>query len=221
MNVLVIAPHPDDEVLGCGGTIHRLHEEGHAVNVAICTKGWAPLFEESQVNAVRDHARKANKYIGTDGLLFMDLPVTKLALMPRHELNGLFAELMNQARPDWLFLAHRGDRHEDHRQIFDACMVAARPTPGRHRITRIVAYETVSETHWTVPGVEPAFTPNFYVDISAHLQAKLEAFVQYENQLHPFPHPRSGEALEALARFRGSTVGFEAAEAFMLVRDLM
>lgn len=220
MKVLVISPHPDDEILGCGGTMHRLSSEGHEVNVAICTKGWPPLFEESQVRAVRDHARKANKIIGTTGLSFMDLPVTKLSMIPRHELNGMFAGLLDQAKPDWLFLAHRGDRHEDHRQIFDACMVAVRPAPEKHRISRILAYETISETHWTVPGVEPAFTPTLYVDISDHLQAKLEGFVQYENQVRPFPHPRSGEALEALARFRGSVVGMEAAEAYVVIRDL-
>lgn len=220
MKALVIAPHPDDEILGCGGTMHRLISQGDHVEVVVCTKGWPPLFDDAQVQAVREHAKKANDQIGVRKLSFLDLPVTKLNTLPKHEINDVFAKLLARTQPDWLFLPHRGDRHEDHRQVFDACLVAARPQPTGHRIARILAYETISESHWTAPGIEPPFVPNVHIDITKHIAAKLDAFRRYQNQTHGFPHPRSVEGLEALARFRGSVIGVEAAEAFMLVREL-
>lgn len=219
MKVLVVAPHPDDEVLGVGGTIHRLSGEGHDVTVAIATKGWSPLFAESQVSQVRSEALAANDRLGTGELRFLDLPVTRLHALPEHELNGALDALFSEETPDWVFLPFPGDRHEDHRQIFDACQVALRPTPDRRPIRRIVCYETVSETHWAAPGVEPAFSPQWFVDVSDHLDAKLEAMGRYASQLRPTPDARSLEAVSALAKWRGSVVGMGAAEAFVVVRE--
>ncbi|MCP4245936.1 MAG: PIG-L family deacetylase, partial [bacterium] len=143
-NVLIIAPHPDDEVLGCGGTIARLARAGRQVTVAIVTKG-TPLFPATQVRRVRAEARKANQQLGVRKLLFLDLPVTTLHLMPEHKLNKVFAGLIGKVKPDTVFLPFPGDRHEDHRQIFDAAMVAMRPDGRRTRAARICCYETVSE----------------------------------------------------------------------------
>ncbi len=219
-NVLIIAPHPDDEVLGCGGTIARLAAEGSDVAVAIVTKG-TPLFPAAQVRRVRAEARQAGKHLGVRQLLFLDLPVTTLHLIPRHKLNGIFADLIGKTvKPDTVFLPFPGDRHEDHRQVFDAAMVAMRPDGRRHRVDRICCYETVSETHWSAPGIEPVFQPNWYVDISRTLDAKLAAMRRYASQLEDGIPARSLSALEALARFRGSIAGMPAAEAFQIVRDL-
>lgn len=219
MKVLVIAPHPDDEVLGLGGTMHRLAAERHDVVVAIATKGWAPLFPDEQVAQVRAEAEAANAGLGVRRVRFMDLPVTRLEALPRHELNAAFDELIRTERPDMVFLPFPGDRHEDHRQTFGAALVALRPTAGRPTVGRVLCYETVSETHWAAAQVEPGFEPQLYVDIGAHLDAKLAAMSVYRSQLRTAPDARSLEAVRALAQWRGSVMNLRAAEAFVVVRE--
>lgn len=221
MRILVIAPHPDDEVLGCGGTIARYAAAGGEVYIAIITKGWAPLFPAAQVAQVRSEARAAAELLGATQVHFVDLPVTQLHLMPEHELNAAIGKLFADVRPTWALLPFRSDLHEDHKQIFDACMVACRPLPSQANLVRILCYETLSETHWHAPGIEPAFTPHVYIDISTTLTKKLEAMQCYASQVRPAPNARSLESIEALARFRGMTVGYSAAEAFVVVRELM
>jgi LmbE family N-acetylglucosaminyl deacetylase len=219
MKTLVIAPHPDDEVLGAGGTIHRLSGEGEEVVVAIVTKGWAPLFPDAQVAQVRAEAEAASKILGVHSLRFMGLPVTTLHALPRHELNAAFSKLISDVRPEQVFLPFPGDRHEDHRQVFDAGMVALRPNASGNPVRRIYCYETVSETHWAAARVEPSFEPQLWMDISPHLDAKLEAMAAYASQVRPAPDARSLEAVRGLATWRGSVVGMPAAEAFVIVRE--
>jgi LmbE family N-acetylglucosaminyl deacetylase len=219
MKVLVISPHPDDEVLGAGGTIHRLASEGHDVTVAIVTKGWTPLFPDEQVRQVRDEAQAASAVLGVRKVRFMDLPVTKLHMLPEHELNAAFDQLISDEKPEWVFLPFPGDRHEDHRQVFDGGLVALRPVAERSFVKRILCYETVSETHWAASRIEPPFEPQLWFDIADHLKAKLAAMAKYASQVRAAPDARSLEAISALATWRGSVVGMPAAEAFMLVRE--
>lgn len=218
-HVLVIAPHPDDEVLGCGASIASWALGSTRVTVAIVTTG-LPLYPESQVTAVRGEARGANDYLGVSDLRFLDLPVTTLHLMPEHELNKVFIDLVADTRPDVVLLPFPGDRHEDHRQIFDAALVALRTDGRRHRVARVACYETVSETHWSAAGIEPVFDPNWFVDVTDTLDTKLDAMRLYESQLADGIPARSIQAITALARFRGSIVGLDAAEAFCIIRDL-
>ena len=220
MKVLAIAPHPDDEVLGAGGTIARLASEGNEVTVVIVTKGWLPLFADAQVEKVRAEARAANETLGVKSLRFMDLPVTKLNEIPKHELNNEFERLVKEERPELVFLPFCSDLQEDHRQVFHACMVALRPLVSRKHVRQILCYETVSETHWSAAHIEPCFQPQLWVDISNHLPAKLEAMRRYESQLQPPPDARSLEAISSLAKWRGSMVGMSAAECFVVVREL-
>ncbi|GMV97179.1 MAG: GlcNAc-PI de-N-acetylase [Phycisphaerae bacterium] len=217
--MLVVAPHPDDEVLGCGGTIRKRVLAGEKVSVAIVTRG-TPLFPAAQVRRVRAEARQAAARLGVAGLRFLDLPVTTLHLIPKHRLNAAFSELLAETRPEQVFIPFPGDRHEDHRQVFEAMMVALRPDGRRHRAARVACYETVSETHWSAAGVEPAFEPNWYVDITATLPDKLAAMRAYASQLEEAVPARSLQAIEALARFRGSVAGVQAAEAFCIVREI-
>jgi len=219
MKVLVVSPHPDDEVLGVGGTIARLASEGNDVTIVIVTKGWEPLFENSQVKQVRAEARAASETLGAKSLRFMDLPVTKLSIMPKHELNEKFEKLINEENPELVFLPFYGDRHEDHRQVFDACMVALRPVGNQRHVKQILCYETVSETHLSTAYVEPYFEPQLWVDISKHLSTKLKAMRKYKSQLRLEPDARSLEAISSLAKWRGSTVGMPAAECFVVVRE--
>jgi LmbE family N-acetylglucosaminyl deacetylase len=219
MKVLVVAPHPDDEVLGAGGTIARLASEGNDITVAIVTKGWHPLFSDTQVEQVRAEAQCANALLGVKSLRFMDLPVTKLSSIPVHELNKLFDRLIDEEKPQLVLLPFCSDRHEDHRQVFDASMVALRPLSNRNYVRQILSFETVSETHWSAAYAEPSFQPQLWVDIVDHLPTKLAAMQKYQSQLQPIPNSRSLEAISSLAKWRGSTAGMYAAECFVVIRQ--
>lgn len=216
---LVLAPHPDDEVLGCGGTMARIVASGGTVEVAVVTQGQAPRFDAAQVAIVRAETERAHALLGIARTHFLGLPAAELDRMAHADLNHAIAQVVAKVRPDTLFVPFVGDLHLDHRLVFDAAMVAARPR-GADYPRRILAYETVSETNWSAPGLAPAFQPNVFVDVSDHIDAKIAAFACFASQCRPFPDERSIETLRALAAVRGSTVTVPAAEAFMLVREV-
>jgi LmbE family N-acetylglucosaminyl deacetylase len=200
--------------------MRQMTAEGHDVTVVVATRGWAPLFPKEQVDQVRAESSEACRALDLQEPRFLDLPVTKLHEIPEAELNKTFADLFDEVRPDWVFLPFPGDRHEDHRQVFDACMVALRPSPHWRGPRMVLCYETVSETHWTAAGMEPAFSPQYWVDISDHIEAKCLAMRRYASQVRSAPDARSIEAIRALATWRGSVIGVPAAEAFMVVRGI-
>ena len=216
---LVIAPHPDDEVLGCGGTIARLAAMARHVEVVIATQGKLPRFTAAQVERVQAEARQAHELLGIARTHFLDFEAAALDCVPRAELNEGIATVVAESRPDTLFLPFPGDLHFDHGLIFEAAMVAARPV-GAHYPRRVLAYETVSETNWAAPFLTPPFQPHVFIDISEHLDRKIEAFGCFESQVRPFPNERSFETLRALAQVRGSCVSRSAAEAFVLIREV-
>jgi N-acetylglucosamine malate deacetylase 1 len=218
--VLAIAPHPDDEVLGAGGTIARLSDAGAEVIVAIVTKGAPPLFSDAGAAKVRGEARAAHARLGVARTVFLDQPAARLDEVPHHQLNRAFGELLREVSPDMLLLPFAGDIHLDHQLTTLSAMVAARPL-GADSPRRILCYETLSETNWNAPFMTPSFVPNVFVDISGQLERKLDAMRLYGSQQRDFPHERSLTALRALAMLRGSTVHRPAAEAFMLVRQVI
>lgn len=219
-SVLVLAPHPDDEVLGVGGTIARRRHEGHAVVVAVVTRGYPPYVSEAGNRINREHCLRAHRVLGVSGTRFLDFPAARLDTVAHADLNAAVGTLMDELRPQEVYLPFAGDIHLDHQLAALSAMVAARPcrasTPSA-----VYAYETLSETNWNAPGIAPAFQPNVFVNITDHLDTKLKAFRAFEMQVQPFPHERSVDALEALARLRGATVGLHAAEAFMLLRHVI
>lgn len=219
MTVLVIAPHPDDEVLGCGGTIAKRVSEGHDVYVCVVTKGCEPLFPESQVERVRTECRQADVYLGVKETVFLDFPAVMLESVPRYELNEGIAGVIRRIKPDEVYLPHRGDMQLDHKMTVDAAMVALRPK-YEHIVKRIYAYETLSETGWDIPNSSNEFIPTVYEDISKVMKKKTEAMRLFQSQLSSFPAARSLEAVEVLAKHRGATVNVTAAEAFMLIREI-
>jgi LmbE family N-acetylglucosaminyl deacetylase len=216
---LVLAPHPDDEILGCGGTIARIVAEGGDVQVAIVTSGQEPRFDRTQVDQVADEAKQAHRLLGISRTHFLGLPAAELDRMAQADLNDAIGRIVAEVRPDTLFIPFGGDLHFEHRLVFDAALVAARPR-GSDYPSRVYAYETLSETNWSAPGLSPAFRPNVFIDIDDYLEAKLSAFRCFVSQCRPFPDERSIETLRALAALRGSTVTRRAAEAFMLVREV-
>ncbi|WP_101653148.1 PIG-L deacetylase family protein [Brevibacterium ihuae] len=215
--VLVIAPHPDDEVLGCGGTIAAWSAAGATVVVLTVCSDLPPLYREGLAAEIEAEAREAHRVLGVAHSEFLDLPSVEVARLPVAELNGGVERCARELRPD-VVLAPFPDRHVDHRAVFDAAMVAARPVGPGTDIGLVALYETVSETFWNAPGAEPTFAPTWFVDIGDTLRAKLDAFACFRSQLQEHPGPRTLEALEALAVFRGSQQSMRAAEAFQVVR---
>lgn len=218
--VLVVAPHPDDEILGCGGTIARLAEQDQAVHVLVATRGMPPAFAEEGVQKVRKEMRAAHEMLDVVETHETDLPAAALDTVPAAQVNAEIGQVIDAVAPDTIFVPHIGDIHGDHAIVFQACMVAARPRHDRAP-SRILCYETLSETNWYAPPLTPAFLPNVFIDISSTLERKLDAFRCFESQVKPFPEERSIEALEALARSRGATVHLKAAEAFMNIRHIV
>lgn len=220
MKVLVIAPHPDDEILGCGGSIAKHVDAGDKVYVAIVTKGCEPIFPESQVIKVRGECRKADALLGVTETIFMDFPAAMLESVPRYEFNGAFIELVRRILPDIVYLPHRGDMQLDHKMTVDAAMVALRPK-YQHVVKKIYAYETLSETGWDIPNTENEFVPVLYNDISDYLDKKIEAMNLFASQISSYPNPRSVEGIRALAVYRGTNMGLKAAEAFSIIREIV
>ena len=224
MKVLVVAPHADDETLGVGGTIAKHVTSGDQVTVAIMTGHGSephPLWPEETWTTVRDEARQALALLGVHDILFREIPAAMVAEQPQWQLNAVTQETLDRVQPEVLYVPFPFDMHTDHRQIFHSLSVAWRPSnPNGYRVREIYAYEVPSETHWNAPDLEPGFLPNTWLDIGEHLQEKLRALKCYRSQIPAWPHARSIEALEHLARWRGSQVGVEAAEAFVLIRRL-
>ena len=219
MKILVIAPHPDDEVLGCGGIISKYAAAGHDVYVAIITKGAEPLFSKQDNIIDEKEAKAAHKLLGVKETFWLDFPAAMLESVPRYQLNSQIGKIIKKVNPEEVYIPHRGDMHLDHKMIVDACMVGLRPR-GKQVVSRIYAYETLSETEWDIPNVVNAFIPNVYVDITKHIDKKIKAMKLYKTQICEYPDPRSEEAIRALAILRGSTVSTKYAESFMLIREI-
>jgi LmbE family N-acetylglucosaminyl deacetylase len=218
--VLVIAPHPDDEVLGAGGTMARLAAEGREVHVCIVTSGEPPRYDTAQTERVRAEAARAHERLGVTETHWLGFPAAGLSETPHADLNAGIAQLVQALAPDLVLVPHPGDMHLDHQACFTSTLVACRP----HQATYpplIMAYETLSETNWNAPHLTPGFLPSVFVDISDTLEAKLDAFALFESQVRPAPHERSPETLRALATLRGATVHRDACEAFVPVRMVL
>jgi LmbE family N-acetylglucosaminyl deacetylase len=211
----VIAPHPDDETLGAGGTIARFADRGVEVSVLIVSGHLPPLYPPEAFEVTRAEAERALKVLGVHRWEFLQIPATMVHEVPVAELNGKITHFVRETNPEAVLLPFP-DRHIDHRIIFDASVVACRPVHADAPKV-VLAYETLSETHWNVPGIEPAFVPEFYVDTSGHMDRKREALDCYASQIDGAPS-RSTDACMALARFRGSQNGCQYAEAFKVVR---
>jgi len=220
MRALVVAPHPDDEILGAGGVMARLIAEGSELYVVIVTKGTEPMFSREGTIQCRKDARAAHELLGVRETEFLDLPAALLDTVPHSELNSAIEGAIARIRPDVLFVPFPGDIHLDHRLVFESVMVACRPN-GQAVPRSIYAYETLSETNWNAPGLYSNFAPNVFVDVSDFLERKLEALRLYQDELRSFPNERSEEAVMALARHRGATVFCAAAEAFVLIRSIV
>lgn len=219
MNILVIAPHADDEVLGLGATMAKYIDNGHNVYICIVTKGVKPLFDDAYMDILRNETLIAHKILGSAKTYFLEFPSVMLEQVPRYEINNKIFNVVQEVKPDIVYMPHFGDMQKDHQIVAEAVMVAVRPKYN-HRIKEVYAYETLSETEWSNPHSANAFMPNVYNDVSNYLDKKIEVMKCFQTQLSDFPNPRSLEAIVALAKYRGSTINAMAAEAFMLIRGI-
>lgn len=218
MRTLIVAPHPDDEVLGTGGTLLRRKAEGAQTAWLIVTSiseqaGWP----EAQVQARAAQIERIRALFGFDAVYELGFPAAQLDRVATGELVGALSSAFSDFRPTEVFLPHGADIHSDHRITAEA---AASCTKWfRHpSIQRVLAYETLSETDFSL-GSPSHFRPNVFIDVAAYLGRKMEALAVYESELGEFPFPRSVEAVRALAALRGAASGFPAAEAFELLRE--
>jgi len=221
--VLIVAPHCDDEVLGCGGAMARHTLLGGEVHVAIMTNGHlgAPeLFSEEGTIKVRKEALEAHKILGVTKTHFFNFPAPRLDSVPGYKLALKLSELIQTIKPEIIYIPHRGDIHKDHTHTFDAALVAARPI-NDNPVKYIYAYETLSETEWAAPFSDDAFIPSRFINISDTLDTKLRAFSCFTTQIKKPPHPRCLENIKYLAKIRGATVGCSAAEAFSVIREII
>ena len=213
-SVLCVAAHPDDEVLGAGGTLARHADAGHEVHVLIVTEGATTQYDDPElVEEKVAAAEECGERLGIDTVHFGELPDMRLDSTPHVEVNAVIEACIESVEPDVAYTHTHHDVNQDHVAVAESTMVATRPGSG---VERILAYETPSGTEWAAGD---RFEPTVYVDVTDHLDTKVAAFDAYEMEQRPYPHPRSERAVRAKAATRGTEAGFEAAEAFRLLRE--
>ncbi len=220
--VLIIAAHPDDESYGLGGVIGRHVAQGDSVSVLILTDGVTARHNATDLQ--QDTARKACAELGVDDVHFAGFADQRLDAMPLLDVIEPIQELIGDRQPRVVYTHHGGDVNQDHRMAFEATLVAVRPF-GANPVERVLCYDMASSTEWGPPFESWSFLPNVFVDIEETLETKLSAIEAYretfQSEVKPFPHPRSPEAVRIYAQRCGIEVGFQYAEAFVLVRELM
>ncbi|MHB1126198.1 MAG: PIG-L deacetylase family protein [Bacillota bacterium] len=226
MKILVVAAHPDDEVLGCGGTVARHALSGDEVQIHILAEGWTSRGEKryrekyaSRLSGLRKSARSAGKTLGASLVTLYDFPDNRLDSVDLLDVVKVVEGIIKEFQPDMVYTHHAGDLNIDHRRVHGAVVTACRPLPGSP-VKTVLFFEVPSSTEWQVPGSAQPFLPNWYVDVSATLSLKIKALGEYPSEIRDWPHARSVAAVEHLARWRGSSAGMDAAEAFMLGRNL-
>ncbi|OWW21309.1 PIG-L deacetylase family protein [Noviherbaspirillum denitrificans] len=225
--ILVVAAHPDDEILGCGGTIAAHARAGHEVHVVIMAEGLTSrslqrdaAAQKTDLEQLADVARKANALLGAASVTLHSLPDNRMDSLDRLDVIKLVEAEIARVVPEVVYTHHAGDLNIDHRIVHESVLTACRPKPG-HPVNSLLFFEVASSTEWMPPSSAPFFAPDWFVDISDTLDLKLKALACYDTEMCPWPHARSIRALESLARWRGASAGVEAAEAFMLGRRIV
>lgn len=218
--ILVVAPHPDDESLGCGGTLLRHADEGDSVHWFIVTTMTAAQgFSAERIAARSAEIEAVAAKYPFAAVHRAELPTTRLDSLSMGDLVGVVGKVFQSVRPDTVYLPYRNDAHSDHAAVFDA--TAACCKSFRHpSVKRVFAYETLSETEFGLRPDDPGFRPNLFVDIGDRLERKLQILNMYAGEMGKFPFPRSEECVRAQAALRGSQAGVHAAEAFMVLKEV-
>lgn len=225
MNILVIAAHPDDEVLGCGGTIARLSNEGHTVDILILGEGVTSRHanpadaDQAELDTLHAQAVEIGKGLGAKEVSLAKLPDNQFDTIAILDIVKIIEQHIERIQPEVVYTQHGGDLNIDHVCTFRAVLTATRPMEGSP-IKKVLAYRVASSTEWAFDQFEPQFRPTVFSDISTTLDKKIAAMESYEGEARAFPHPRSAQALQAEAQYFGSIAGLKAAEAFHVVREI-
>ena len=223
MTTLVVAAHPDDEVLGCGATAARLAAHGEDVVLAILGEGAVSRYsnpadaDQQEVAALAADSRRAADVLGAKEVRLFGLPDNRFDTVALLDIVKLIEDVIADVSPQCIYTHHGGDLNIDHQMVFKATLAATRPVPGQG-VTELYAFEVNSSTEWAFQRVHPVFRPSVFVDVSETLDVKVEALEAYSSEIRAFPHPRSPEAVRAAAQRWGSVVGVAAAEAFEPIR---
>jgi LmbE family N-acetylglucosaminyl deacetylase len=225
--VLVIAAHPDDEVLGCGATMAKHVNRGDEVHTVILAEGITSrnqsrsrLASRSQLSKLAKDAKKAKEILGVKTLTLYDFPDNQMDSVALLKVIKVIEKHLKQIEPAIVYTHYSGDVNIDHRRIHDAVIAACRPFPAQ-TVKTLLFFEVPSSTDWNTNSTRMPFAPDWFVDISETLSIKLQALRAYHSEMRPWPHARSYEAVEFLARWRGANMGIEAAEAFVTGRNII
>ncbi|MHA1423769.1 MAG: PIG-L deacetylase family protein [Candidatus Thorarchaeota archaeon] len=214
MKILILAPHPDDEVLGVGGTIAKHSHQGDEVAVTVVSEGVSAQYTDPKMKNVRRKACKdACHLLGVETINFYDLPDAKLMDVGIVEITKVINESIQAFKPDIIYAPHISELHMDHRMVYEATLVVTRPYLDSFLKKSVYFYET-SVLKCT------SFNPNYYVDISEFIDMKIDAFKAYQSEIEEFPHPRSFEAIRTIAKQRGAESGVLSAEGFVIGRQV-
>jgi LmbE family N-acetylglucosaminyl deacetylase len=224
-NVLVVAAHPDDEVLGCGGTIARHVDEGDNVSILFLADGEGSRFSGREKfereNLIREeNARSVATILGAQDVFFELFPDNRMDSIDILDVVKKIELYIKKLSPNIVYTHHFGDLNIDHRMTHQAVMTACRPQPG-FSVELILNFEVVSSTEWQSPSFSSSFIPNWFVDITNQVEKKRKCLEQYIREMREYPHARSINSIECLNKWRGSSVGVYAAEAFLLARRII
>ena len=219
--VLIISPHADDEIIGCGGFISKYSKKNYHINVLILTnayKGAPEIYSKNEIKKIRNESKLANNFIGTKKVYFENLPGLNLTNYPTYKIAKIIDSYIKSIDPEIVLMPSSNDIHDDHKIIFKASKVSLRFNK-KSKIKMILTYEVLSETEWNEN--EKSFNPNFFISLTkSEINKKVKAFLKYKSQVKKFPHPRSEEAIINLSKIRGSQVFKQYAEAFKVEKIL-
>ena len=225
MKYLVIAAHPDDEVLGCGGSMAKWIKEGHEVHILIMAEGITSREKlrdkeknRKEISTLSQSAVNSANVLGVNSINFLNYPDNRMDSVDLLDIIKSIEDYISKFKPDTLVTHHINDLNIDHQIIHRAVLTASRPQPN-FCVKKVISYEVPSSTEWQSSTIK-AFQPNYFEDISNTLRNKIEALKIYDSEMREWPHARSIEAIKHLAAWRGSSIGCEAAEAFVLHREI-
>ena len=212
MNVLIIAAHPDDEVLGMGGTIKKLSSQKHNIQLCVVSEGASAQYKNKKmIETRRNSCKKAGKILGISKFVFLNFPDMQLDSIPHLEINKKLEKVIKEFKPEIVYTTPFNDLNLDHQKVFESTLVATRPISSS--VKKLFTYE--------LPGfTKTPYQPNTFVNIEKFFETKIKAFKFYKTEINPFPHPRSTKSLENLAIYRGIQSGLKKAEAFELIRNI-
>ncbi|HUQ86840.1 MAG TPA: PIG-L deacetylase family protein [Vicinamibacterales bacterium] len=218
--ITIISVHPDDETLGCGGTILRHVADGHRVSWIITTAGWEPKYRRDVIAAKAREVDQVAQAYGMADVQRLGLPTTRMRELPEASLIDALGPAIEKTNPDIIYTVHRGDVHTDHQSVFEAVSIVCKPFRSRPRPSRLLSFETLSSTDAALADAGSVFLPSVFIDITPYIDRKIEIMKLFASEQQPYPQPRSAESIRALARHRGGAIGREYAEAFVLLREV-